>query len=152
MPGMLAPGDLTAIAKYMKVADNDDHWLVNNFVASEGAKVAFGGAVRNIPTITPRQEDDGRCVFLADDETCSIHKVSPFGCRTFRICNDPDVTPSELIDKAAEDTEKISTALKHCILDDDYNEAWEILHDSGCIAAPLSVRRGRLTAMLRELE
>ena len=152
MPGMLAPGDLKAIARHMKVPDTDDHWLVNNFVASEGAKVKLGPTVRNIPTITPRQESDGRCVFLDDDDRCSIHKVSPFGCRTFRICNEPDVTPAELIDKAAEDTEKISAALKHCIIDDSYNESWEILHNSGCIAEPLTVRRGLLTTMLRELE
>jgi len=151
MPGMLAPGDLAAIAEHQNKSENDVNWLVNNFVASEGAKVVLGESVRNIPTITPKQKEDGRCVFMNADDTCSIHRVSPFGCRVFRICSEPDATHDDLIEKVDEDREKIGIALKHCIIDDEYHDAWEILQASGCIAEPLEVRRGRLTAILHEL-
>jgi hypothetical protein len=152
MPGMLAPGDLTKIAEHLDVLPDDDHWLVNHFVASDGAKVVVGGVRRNIPTITPRQQINGRCVFLDDEDRCTVHRVSPFGCRTFRICNEEDATPQEILAKAADDTAKIGAALRHCMLDDSYQESWQILKDSGCDAQPLAVRRGKLTALLRELE
>jgi Fe-S-cluster containining protein len=152
MPGMLAPGDLNNIAEFLGVSENDDNWMVNNFVASEGARVVFGGSVRNIATITPKQDATGRCVFLDANDACSIHKVSPFGCRTFRICNEDESSHHDHIEKAAEDTQKIGNALRHCIMDEPYNESWEILHDSGCHAQPLDERRRKMVAMLRELE
>ena len=36
--------------------------------------------VYHIPSIVPRQRDDGRCVFLNDQNLCEIHEVSPYGC------------------------------------------------------------------------
>jgi Fe-S-cluster containining protein len=33
--------------------------------------------------------DNGRCIFLTDDDRCSIHSVSPFGCSHFSAHMEP---------------------------------------------------------------
>jgi len=50
--------------------------------ASKGARVELGDRAWRIPTIRPRLED-GRCVFLGEDDRCRIHAVAPFGCAYF---------------------------------------------------------------------
>jgi len=83
MPGSLIPGELEKIAEHTGHAD-DGEWILDHFVASEGAVVGkqVGDAVVmfQIPSIVPRQKPDGRCVFLDENNYCTIHEVSPFGC------------------------------------------------------------------------
>lgn len=83
-PGMMGPGDVDALAAYTGRTVED---------LSATALVATLGAVRLIkdddmavlavPTITPAQREDGACVFLTEDNLCSVHAVSPMGCRYF---------------------------------------------------------------------
>lgn len=84
-PGYLAVGDFERIVAAYNVED-PEKFLLENFVAGEGSQVGkiVDGRIAtfNIPTITPRQNDDGTCVFLKDNK-CSIHAVSPFGCAYF---------------------------------------------------------------------
>ncbi len=37
------------------------------------------GIIRQIGTITPKFEN-GRCVFLDENDRCKVHAVAPFGC------------------------------------------------------------------------
>ena len=55
------------------------------FWASPGAMVRdHYGEVYRVGTITPRfDRHKKRCVFLDDDERCTIHEVAPFGCAYF---------------------------------------------------------------------
>lgn len=79
-PGPLAPGQLEAIAAHLGKSLED---VKPDFVASPGALVGTtNGAVFRVGTITPRSVD-GRCVFLDENERCSIHAVAPFGCAYF---------------------------------------------------------------------
>lgn len=54
--------------------------------ASPGSLVKdlITGVTRRIGTITPRWDHKRkRCVFLSDDDRCTIHRVAPFGCSHF---------------------------------------------------------------------
>jgi Fe-S-cluster containining protein len=80
-PGPLAPGDFERIAAFL---GEDREAAKQHFWASPGAMVkdSMTGQVRRIGSITPRMRR-GRCVFLTDDDRCSIHEVAPFGCAYF---------------------------------------------------------------------
>lgn len=83
MPGALIPSDLPIIQHH--VGDLSGDFVLNHFSASEGPLViqrAMNGEQTplRVPTLVPAQREDGRCVFLTDDDKCSIHKVAPFGC------------------------------------------------------------------------
>ena len=82
MPGCLIPGDLERIQTH--VGDDSGEFVLEHFRASDGAQVMkqVGDTLYQIsvPTIVPAQKEDGSCIFLTDDDMCSIHEVSPFGC------------------------------------------------------------------------
>ena len=82
MPGCLIPGDLERIQAH--VGRPDGEFVLEHFRASDGAKVLkeVGGQLYQIsvPTIVPAQKEDGSCVFLDENDHCSIHEVAPFGC------------------------------------------------------------------------
>jgi Fe-S-cluster containining protein len=86
-PGPLAPGDYERIQKHLGATDAE---MRSRFWASPGAliKELITGKVHRVGTITPRMRR-GRCVFLDDNDRCSIHEVAPFGCAYF----DPHMTP-----------------------------------------------------------
>jgi Fe-S-cluster containining protein len=79
-PGPLAAGDLERIQNHLGLADDEvGEW----FWASPGALVKDqDGRVTRIGSITP-QRRQGKCVFLDDQERCTIHEVAPFGCAMF---------------------------------------------------------------------
>lgn len=78
-PGPLAPDDFERIRRYLQetVEQAREH-----FCSSPGALVRTPNGTRRVGTITPRMRK-GRCVFLDDNDRCTIHAVSPFGCRMF---------------------------------------------------------------------
>ena len=75
MPGYLVPADLV-------------NFDTANLRSSQGATVAIGGRLVDVPTLVPAQNDDGTCVFYQDGQ-CAVHDHAPFGCRMFSAC-DPD--------------------------------------------------------------
>lgn len=86
MPGMLIPSDLFRIGDHLRdsgvIATTRD---VFQFLrASKGAVVGNTETQKlyRIGTITPKVEN-GRCVFLNEENRCKIHAVSPFGCAYF---------------------------------------------------------------------
>lgn len=80
-PGPLMPGDLERIAEHRGETVEQ---AKENFWASPGSLVknTATGEVERIGTITPKYRK-GRCVFLNENDRCSIHEVAPFGCAYF---------------------------------------------------------------------
>lgn len=86
MPGMLAPNDIPDIAEHLGISEKQ--LIEEHIVLGRGAKVARifdSGKVEiiHIPTLTPRRKANGECHWLTEDGRCSIHAVSPYGCRFF---------------------------------------------------------------------
>jgi Fe-S-cluster containining protein len=134
MPGMLGSGDLERIAEHRGVPC-DDLFLAGDFVASDGAKVGrytSDGRIETfrIPTITPRQNADGTCVFLAKDGKCSIHSVSPIGC-AYVDTHQPRTYTDGLV----------ADSLREITRDQKYRESWEYLLAQGYTAKPVIERR-----------
>lgn len=69
-PGPLAVHDLERV-------DND------KLCASPGAVVGRAGRIFSIGTIVPKTKADGTCVFLDEQDRCTIHATAPFGCAYF---------------------------------------------------------------------
>jgi Fe-S-cluster containining protein len=80
-PGALAAGDLERIARHLQISPAEAE---KYFWASPGALVrdTSTGRVHRIGSVTPQMRR-GRCVFLDDNDRCSIHPVAPFGCSMF---------------------------------------------------------------------
>ena len=87
-PGPLAPGDFERIVDHLAKAQNVTPEVAleqakTQFCASPGALVQrVSGQVVRVGTITPQMKK-GRCVFLDENDRCSIHAVAPFGCAYF---------------------------------------------------------------------
>jgi len=142
MPGMLAPGDMDKIADFTGGDSDDPEWVKDHFRASEGAMVVTSeGNHCRIPTIVPKQMPNGQCVFLTEDG-CSIHPVSPFGCRVFKVCDDDDQNL---------DNEKSCTALSCVAGNIDYNMMHNQLYSEGYQAPPLMKRKQMLDDLLGEI-
>lgn len=143
MPGCLAPGDMDRITDFLGIEEPTPEWIAEHFAASEGALVitADGHATR-IPTITPKQRENGRCVFLTSDDQCSIHQVSPFGCRCFKVCDDNDEAAAEVS----------RAGLSAIAADLDYNMLHDWMTQNGITAMPLSLRKMIFTKLLDELD
>jgi len=142
MPGMLAPGDMDRIAEFRGADTDDPDWVKAHFSASEGALVVTrDGDHCRIPTIVSKQDEAGHCVFLKDGQ-CSIHPVSPFGCRVFKVCDHDD---QEL------DNTKSAAALSCIAGNIDYNMMHHELYSEGHHAPPLQHRKRRLDELLNEI-
>jgi len=138
MPGMLAPGDIKAIANLLDT-EPDENFVAGFFAASEGALVLTKDGPQRIRTITPRQKPDGSCVFLTSEEKCSIHKVSPFGCRAFSVCAADDIN---------DDLSKLAAALMLCHVDSEYKSHWDDCDRNNSRTPPLMERRANLHRLL----
>lgn len=82
-PGPLIEGDMEKIAAALGESLEETK---KHFWASPGALVKNmqTGRAYRVGTITPKfDRRRGRCVFLTDDDRCSIHAVAPFGCAYF---------------------------------------------------------------------
>lgn len=80
-PGPLAPGDFERIAEFLGETREE---AKRHFWASPGAliKDAVTGRVTRVGSITP-QRRKGKCVFLDENDRCTIHPVAPTGCAYF---------------------------------------------------------------------
>jgi Fe-S-cluster containining protein len=88
-PGPLAHGDFERIADHVAKTQELSGEIAfeqvkRQLCASPGALVmdSATGAIKRIGSITPKRAK-GRCVFLDEQERCSIHEVAPFGCAFF---------------------------------------------------------------------
>lgn len=151
MPGSLIPGDLELIFKHQRgenvTPEEATEWLLENFQASDGAKVmqivAGQPHVFQIPTIVPKLTEQG-CVFLKEGK-CQIHEVAPFAC-AYVDPHMPDNQANELSQSM------LGAQMRSWQQHAGYAQAWEILHAAGKIATPLVERKQAVRAAFESLE
>lgn len=131
MPGYLTPCDLVNF-------DSAD------LLASEGATVVKDGKRLQLPTLVPKQKEDGSCVFLSDSG-CTVHGCAPYGCRVFTVCED-------WTDDHAEREIGLIEIWKDMEQNGEYSRTVEELKQNGQNARKLSVRLTNFQNALRELE
>ncbi len=78
---MLIPDDVARIARHLGYTDVME-FSRENLLASPGAIVLRDNQQVRIPTLVPQRGADGACKFLQND-LCTIHSVSPYGCAFF---------------------------------------------------------------------
>ena len=82
VPGYLIPADVPRISRYLGCA-SPFVFALKYLLASPGATVARGGELCQIPTLVPRRQENGVCVFLDENNRCHIHAIAPYGCSFF---------------------------------------------------------------------
>jgi Fe-S-cluster containining protein len=83
-PGSLIDGDFERIVEFTAKKQNWSfevalEWVKKHLWASPGALVMTQDGLHRVGSITPQMRK-GKCVFLDDNDRCTIHAVSPFGC------------------------------------------------------------------------
>ena len=82
VPGYLMPADVERISRHLGYT-NPLSFASENLLASPGATVLQAGQLRQLPTLVPRYQANGACVFLDENSRCRIHAVAPYGCAMF---------------------------------------------------------------------
>lgn len=82
VPGYLVPADVERLSRHLGYA-NPLSFAAENLLASPGATVVQEGRLHRIPTLVPRRQTNGACVFLDENNRCRIHAVAPYGCAMF---------------------------------------------------------------------
>lgn len=82
VPGYLVPADVERISRHLGYR-NPLSFAIANLLASPGATVMQEGRLRQLPTLVPRRQENGVCVFLDENSRCRIHAVAPYGCAMF---------------------------------------------------------------------
>lgn len=132
-PGYLALGDPELMA-----ADADVYeFAEEHLVASDGAVALRRSRIIVIPTIVPKQRDDGTCVFFdTTHAVCTIHDVAPFGCSHFDTHMDAQTAARRMNDSLVE-------IYQNQKVDGEYSQLWRHLQSSGLTARP---RKDRVAA------
>ena len=138
VPGYLVPSDLDRLRDYCGGADVFDSWAIQHLLASPGALVMRKGALFRIPTLVPARRDNGACIFLSADSSCSIHPIAPFGCAFFDSHQEGD------------EADRRSSRGLRAILEDwqsagAYSALWLALHASGRHAPAPETARARFS-------
>jgi hypothetical protein len=83
-------GDLERIAAYLQMSVEE--CAKKYFAASPGSLVKDSrtGRTMRIGSICPKMHKS-RCVFLNENDQCSIHAVAPFGCAYFDTHMPPSI-------------------------------------------------------------
>lgn len=144
MPGALVPGDIERIQDY--VGDHRPEFVLDHFLTSDGAVVAkeINGTkyVFSVPSIVPAQREDGRCVFLTDDDKCSIHPASPYGCGY----HDTHMNKTEGDRRS---TFAVTSQIRDHQTNGPYSKWCLLLASLGLTAKPLIERRDRYKELVR---
>ncbi|MDY0314160.1 MAG: YkgJ family cysteine cluster protein [Bacteroidales bacterium] len=83
MPGYLIPDDIYRIYKELNKQRDSNISIGDLLSASPGAIVQTQGSIFRTPTIVPSRSVNNFCIFLDNDEKCSIHSIAPYGCAYF---------------------------------------------------------------------
>jgi len=99
-PGRLVPDDVRKLSRLLGISERDleNDYLVRVSVASGGhtlhalapAKRKGRRFVAAPGTAAPDYyaKEDGRCIFLDDNDRCSVHEAKPFECGAYMGCRD----------------------------------------------------------------
>jgi len=142
LPGMLIPDDVPRIARQLGYTDVME-FSRENLLASPGAIVLRDNQQERIPTLVPQRGADGACKFLQND-LCTIHSVSPYGCAFF----------SEHESRAVGDKKSI-LGLVHITRDHQtngrYSRIWSMLDSTNLKAIPPETIRQRMHETTKHL-
>ena len=124
IPGYLIPEDLQHLWNRVEPELPYEEFAKKYLLASPGALVGTAdGQVGRIPMIVPARKPEGGCVFLTEDNKCSIHESAPFGCRFF------DAHMSD-----AEADRRSMAGLMEILKDNKtrgtYKTTWDLLNDA----------------------
>ena len=132
---MLIPDDVARIARHLGYTDVME-FSRENLLASPGAIVLRDNQQVRIPTLVPQRGADGACKFLQNN-LCTIHSVSPYGCAFFS-----EHEPRTVGDK------KSILALIHITRDHQtngrYSRIWSMLDSTNLKAIPPEAIRQRM--------
>ena len=132
---MLIPDDVARIARHLGYTDVME-FARENLLASPGAIVLRDNQQVRIPTLVPQRGADGACKFLQND-LCTIHSVSPYGCAFFS-----EHEPRTVGDK------KSILGLIHITRDHQtngrYSRIWSMLDSTNLKAIPPEAIRQRM--------
>lgn len=140
LPGYMVPADLQRISERLGYGD-PVAFALDYLLASPGAIVVDHCEVRRIRTIVPARRNDGACIFLDEDERCSIHAESGFGCAFF----DMHQSQEEADRRSSRGLCEIDRSWRTNHL---YAQLWLLLNAIGRVAPSPVVARARLQAAL----
>jgi Fe-S-cluster containining protein len=84
IPGYLIPADLTRISAARGWIEADIlEWAKRELLASPGATVEKDGRRYQIQTLVPARKLGGECLYLDENDRCTIHADAPFACAFF---------------------------------------------------------------------
>jgi len=97
-PGRLVPDDLPKIAAFLKISEKEllSQWLVRIPIQIKKEAILSLAPVKKkgnrwlapagsiVPDYYPKEK--GRCLFLDENQRCSIQPVKPFECRAYMGC------------------------------------------------------------------
>ena len=143
MPGGLIPGDAERMVRTLS-AEDFDAWALECLEASQGAAVPHEGRLIRLPTIVPRTNAQGGCVFLADAR-CTVHEVSPFGCAYL----DMHMSPVEVTRRSAG---ALLAVANDWARKGPYSQLWARLFTAGNVAASLEERQANMHQALAAID
>ena len=139
LPGYLLPEDLGRIARSLGYT-NLGQFAFDHLLASPGATVMKEGRVFQIPTLVPRRKEDGSCMFLDENNRCTIHAVSPYGCAFFDA-HQPD---EEANLRSSRGLQEIAHHWASGAKVSAYVLLWRLLYTAGFRAIPAHVARAKM--------
>ena len=122
-------------------------WAKENLLASPGATVFSAERGKfNIPTLVPARRTDGACKFLDDDNRCTVHAASPFGCAYFDSHQSVEMG---LRGSAL----GLNAVIQNSQPNGLYRRTWAMLHEAGlCALSPTECRERMKKALDREVK
>ena len=97
-PGRLVPGDILKITHFLNITEDElkKEYLVIVNVTSKGqlahalapAKKSGRRFIAEPGSVAPDYyaKEKGRCIFLDENDRCSVHEVKPFECGAYMGC------------------------------------------------------------------
>jgi Fe-S-cluster containining protein len=120
--------------------ENLGEFAYDYLLASPGATVMKDGRVFQIPTLVPRRKEDGSCKFLDENNRCTIHAVSPYGCAFFDA-HQPD---EEANLRSSRGLQEIARHWAGGAKVSAYVLLWRLLYAAGLRAIPAHVARAKM--------
>lgn len=106
-PGWFVPEEIKPAADFLGLTEKeffDKYLSVDYFTDPDGFLYVLSPATdKSEPGKEFPLEPSGRCIFLTDDEKCSIHSVKPFECKYFdhrKLDAPPDVNEHRAVAEA----------------------------------------------------
>lgn len=137
VPGYLIPADLERLSRHLGYR-NPLSCAADHLLASPGATVLQAGQLRQLPTLVPRRQENGACVFLDENSRCRIHAVAPFGCAFFDS-HQPNEEAHRRSAKGLQEIARLWANPKAHL----YTLVWRILEATGRRAIPPALARLR---------